>query len=160
MIGNLERMSFFVVRNVARNRIQFYFWQQSQQLASAVAQFNQFTIPPLHSQCNFPWAHASFCVDRPPPTPACDLPQAFSAQIVASCSDHVAWCDTSFLRLRQKHFFFYVPLPVLKKINWKLHLHNNRFKLTLSLLRVINVKIPLQPHKKYDITQYGELDFS
>ena len=24
---------------------------------------------------------------------------------------------------------------------------------TLSLLRVINVKIPLQPHKKYDITQ-------
>ena len=32
--------------------------------------------------------------------------------------------------------------------------------LTLSLLRVINAKIPLQPHKKYDITQYGELDFS
>ena len=32
--------------------------------------------------------------------------------------------------------------------------------LTLSLLRVINVKIPLQPHKKYDITQYGELDLS
>ena len=32
--------------------------------------------------------------------------------------------------------------------------------LTLSLLRVINVKIPLQPHKKYDMTQYGELDFS
>ena len=31
-------------------------------------------------------------------------------------------------------------------------------QLTLSLLRVINVKIPLQPHKKYDITQYGELD--
>ena len=31
--------------------------------------------------------------------------------------------------------------------------------LTLSLLRVINVKIPLQPHKKYDITQHGELDF-
>ena len=31
---------------------------------------------------------------------------------------------------------------------------------TLSLIRVINVKIPLQPHKKYDITQYGELDFS
>ena len=27
-------------------------------------------------------------------------------------------------------------------------------------LRVINVKIPLQPHKKHDITQYGELDFS
>ena len=32
--------------------------------------------------------------------------------------------------------------------------------LTLSLLRVINVKIPLQNHKKYDITQYGELDFT
>ena len=32
--------------------------------------------------------------------------------------------------------------------------------ITLSLLRVINVKIPLQPHKKYDITQYGELGFS
>ena len=32
--------------------------------------------------------------------------------------------------------------------------------LTLSLLRVTNVKIPLQPHKKYDITQHGELDFS
>ena len=32
--------------------------------------------------------------------------------------------------------------------------------LALSLLRVINVKIPLQPHKKYDITQYGELEFS
>ena len=32
--------------------------------------------------------------------------------------------------------------------------------LTLSVLTVINVKIPLQPHKKYDITQYGELDFS
>ena len=27
-------------------------------------------------------------------------------------------------------------------------------------LRVINIKIPLQPHKKHDITQYGELDFS
>ena len=25
---------------------------------------------------------------------------------------------------------------------------------------MINVKIPLQPHKKYDTTQYGELDFS
>ena len=37
---------------------------------------------------------------------------------------------------------------------------DNRFWLTLSLLRVINVKILLQPHKKYDITQYGELDFS
>ena len=35
-----------------------------------------------------------------------------------------------------------------------------RSRLTLSLLRVINVKIPLQPHKKYDITKYGELDFS
>ena len=35
-----------------------------------------------------------------------------------------------------------------------------KFELTLSLLRLINVKIPLQPHKKYDITQYGELDFS
>ena len=33
-------------------------------------------------------------------------------------------------------------------------------QLTLSLPRVINVKIPLQPHKKYDTTQYGELDFS
>ena len=32
--------------------------------------------------------------------------------------------------------------------------------LTLSLLGVINVKIPLQPHKKYDITQYREFDFS
>ena len=32
--------------------------------------------------------------------------------------------------------------------------------LTLSLLRMINVKFPLQPHQKYYITQYGELDFS
>ena len=30
---------------------------------------------------------------------------------------------------------------------------NNSGNLTLSLLRVINIKIPLQPHKKYDITQ-------
>ena len=28
--------------------------------------------------------------------------------------------------------------------------------LTLSLLRVINVKIPLQPHQKYYITQLKE----
>ena len=34
------------------------------------------------------------------------------------------------------------------------------YSLTLSLPRMINVKIPLQPYKKYDITQYGELDFS
>ena len=32
--------------------------------------------------------------------------------------------------------------------------------LTLSLLRVISFKFPLQPHQKYDITQYGELGFS
>ena len=38
-------------------------------------------------------------------------------------------------------------------------LHGYR-RLTLSLLRVINVKIPLQPHHKYYSTQYGELDFS
>ena len=31
--------------------------------------------------------------------------------------------------------------------------------LSLSLLRVINVKIPLQPHKKYDITQKENLAF-
>ena len=36
----------------------------------------------------------------------------------------------------------------------------NGSTLTLSLLRVINVKIPLQPYKKYDITQYGGRDFS
>ena len=27
-------------------------------------------------------------------------------------------------------------------------------------IRVINVKFPLQPHQKYNITQYGELGFS
>ena len=32
--------------------------------------------------------------------------------------------------------------------------------ITLSLPRVINVKFLLQPHQKYYITQYGELDFS
>ena len=32
--------------------------------------------------------------------------------------------------------------------------------LTLSLPRVINFKFPLQPHQKYNITQYGELGFS
>ena len=32
--------------------------------------------------------------------------------------------------------------------------------LTLSLLRVIDVKFPLHPHQKYYITQYGELGFS
>ena len=32
--------------------------------------------------------------------------------------------------------------------------------LTLSLPRVINFKFPLQPHQKYYITQYEELDFS
>ena len=32
--------------------------------------------------------------------------------------------------------------------------------LTLSLPRVINFKILLQPHQKYNITQYGELGFS
>ena len=31
--------------------------------------------------------------------------------------------------------------------------------LTLSLPRVINVKFPLQPHQKYNIAQYRELDF-
>ena len=34
------------------------------------------------------------------------------------------------------------------------------FSLTLSLPRVINVKFPLQPHQKYNITKYGELGFS
>ena len=33
-------------------------------------------------------------------------------------------------------------------------------EITLSLLRVINVKFPLEPHQKYNITQYGELGFS
>ena len=33
-------------------------------------------------------------------------------------------------------------------------------RLTLSFLRVINAKFPLQPNRKYYITQYGELDFS
>ena len=32
--------------------------------------------------------------------------------------------------------------------------------LSLSLPRVINLKFPLQPHQKYNITQYGELGFS
>ena len=32
--------------------------------------------------------------------------------------------------------------------------------LTLSLQRVINVKFPLQPHRKHCITQYEELGFS
>ena len=31
---------------------------------------------------------------------------------------------------------------------------------TLSFPRVINFKLPLQPHQKYYITQYGELAFS
>ena len=31
--------------------------------------------------------------------------------------------------------------------------------LTLSLLRVINFKFPLQPHQKYYITHYVELGF-
>ena len=39
-------------------------------------------------------------------------------------------------------------------------INHNVLSLTLSLLRVIDVKIPLQPHQKYNITQYGELDFS
>ena len=34
------------------------------------------------------------------------------------------------------------------------------FRLRLLLPRVINVKFPLQPHQKYNITQYEELDFS
>ena len=32
--------------------------------------------------------------------------------------------------------------------------------LTLSLPRAINLQFPLQPHQKYNITQYGELGFS
>ena len=46
-------------------------------------------------------------------------------------------------------------------VDWAVHsVLVTTVPLALSLLRVINVKIPLQPHKKYDITQYGELDFS
>ena len=37
---------------------------------------------------------------------------------------------------------------------------NPAFLFTLSLLRVINFKFPLQPHRKYYITQYEELCFS
>ena len=33
-------------------------------------------------------------------------------------------------------------------------------KATLSVPRAINLQFPLQPHQKYDITQYGELGFS
>ena len=36
----------------------------------------------------------------------------------------------------------------------------NKLLLTLSLLRVINVKFPLQLHQKYYIAQYEELGFS
>ena len=36
----------------------------------------------------------------------------------------------------------------------------DRITLTLSLPRVIKIKLPLQPHKKYNITQCGELGFS
>ena len=34
------------------------------------------------------------------------------------------------------------------------------FGITVSLPRVINFKLPLQPHQKYYITQYEELDLS
>ena len=51
------------------------------------------------------------------------------------------------------------PSPFRKGF-WSIVTGDAVVALTLSLLRVINVKIPLQPHKKYDITQYGELDFS
>ena len=42
----------------------------------------------------------------------------------------------------------------------RIHYHAWQHDLTLSLLRVINVNFPLQPHHKYYITQYGELGFS
>ena len=37
---------------------------------------------------------------------------------------------------------------------------NCQHRITLSLPRVIKFKFPLQPHQKYDITQYEEVGFS
>ena len=52
------------------------------------------------------------------------------------------WASDSFM-LREN------TLGVLPRAGYQ----TKGLSLTLSLLRVINVKIPLQPHKKYDITQ-------
>ena len=53
----------------------------------------------------------------------------------------------------------WMELPVGKRTNKFMRLWTKamRQQLSLSLLRVINVKFPLQPHQKYYITQYGEL---
>ena len=40
------------------------------------------------------------------------------------------------------------------------HLAQAKGRLTLSLLRMINVKFPLKPQQKYYITRHGELGFS
>ena len=111
----------------ARSRIQFYFSQQSQQLATAVA----LVTPLLQLATNFfSQAHTVFCVcvcvracvracvcvnpaDRRPQRASCEFTQVFPAQIVASFPDRVARCNTSFRQLQQKHFS---PLQVVEKI--------------------------------------------
>ena len=48
------------------------------------------------------WSHVEFTKELA--SASCAFPQVFSVQIVASCSDRVARCNTSFLQLHQKHF--------------------------------------------------------
>ena len=47
--------------------------------------------------------------------------------------------------------------PLFPKQSWFIAACRGICALTLSLLRVINVKFLLQSHQKYNITQYGEL---
>ena len=61
-----------------------------------------------------------------------------------------------------RHFEFY-GIPVTYRCICRVNtpvLLLKRHALTLSFLRVVNVKFLLQPHQKYYITQYGELGFS
>ena len=69
----------------------------------------------------------------------------------------------------QRKYVFDVTSVGQRSSPWTCKLSESRDKipsrvqapfLTLSLPRVINFKFPLQPHQKYNITQYGELGFS
>ena len=61
--------------------------------------------------------------------------------------------------VRAKHNTLLPPQNSVRKLKRaaRFRIHH---QLTLSLPRVIDVKIPLQPHQKYCITQYRELGFS
>ena len=126
----------FTARNVARSRNnQFYFSQLLWQLATAVAQCNP--APATYSKAFPVWLTHCFIerpTDRRPRRR--EIPQVFSARIVASCSDRVARCNTSPWQLQQNALQRCVAALIRK-------VHRTKFKNLFPGTRTKSVRLAI-----------------